>query len=63
MNLWQRLEKRGRTELRLNDDWHLFAADLSETENIAEIKFAKKIGSKYMSDNDIVGYVKYLDLR
>jgi hypothetical protein len=63
MNLWERLEIRGRKEFELDDLWHLYAINLSETQDLAELKFAKKEGQKYLTGTDFVGYVKYKDLR
>lgn len=63
MNLWQRLELRGREELSLDDTWHMYAADLSDNDNWAEVKFSRKDGDNFISKKSIVGNVKYLDIR
>lgn len=63
MSLWQRLEERGREEFNLNTDWHLYAVDLSDVEDRAEVKFAMKDVNKYYSERGFVGNVKYMDIR
>lgn len=63
MSLWKRLEKRGRSEFHLDESWHLYAVDLNEKKDIAELKFAQKEGTKYLSNSDYVGYLKYTDLQ
>lgn len=64
MSLWQRLEKRGREELDLNEHWHLYAADLDGTKvGYADLKFAQKKFDKYATEQTVPGSVKYHDLR
>lgn len=63
MNLWQRLEKRGHEEYALDVSWHLYAVDLSDGDDYAEVKFAQKNGNQYRTKNDIVGFVRFMDLR
>ncbi|MFD0587612.1 hypothetical protein ACFQZE_06330 [Paenibacillus sp. GCM10027627] len=63
MDLWGKLELRGREEFNLSDEWFMYAADASNKDNVCEIKFAKKNGAKWLTDNDFVGKVKYMDLQ
>lgn len=63
MNMWQKLELRGRKQFRLDETWEMYSADLREDDNLAELKFAQKTDGKWLTDNDIVGLVKYMDLR
>jgi hypothetical protein len=62
MNLWKRLEERGHEEYTLDSTWHLYAVDLSDGDDFAEVKFAQKNGNKYRTKNDIVGFVGFRDL-
>lgn len=64
MNLWQRIEKRGREELNLNEYWHLYAVDLDSSKHgYADVKFAQKERNRFKVMNSILGLVKYHDLR
>lgn len=62
MNLWERLQERGREEHQLDDSFHLYAVDLDRDNDLAELKFAPKKGKRYMLESEYVGYVKYKDL-
>lgn len=43
MNLWEKLEQRGRDELKLGESWFLFAVDLDKSGyGYAEVKFSRK---------------------
>lgn len=64
MNLWQRIEERGREELNLNEMWHLYAVNLdSSGYGFADVKFAQKEFDKFVTGHTVSGSVKYLDLR
>lgn len=62
-SMWQKLESRGRLEFRIDDTWEMYSADLRQDDNVAELKFAKKSNGKWVTGDDIVGLVKYMDLR
>lgn len=64
MNLWQRLEIRGREEFQLSDLWHLYAVDLDKTQTgYAELLFAPKSFGTFETGCTVGGQVKYRDLR
>lgn len=63
MSLWERLQERGREIHQLDNLWHLYAVDLDHGKDLAELKFARKDGNKYMTAVDRVVFVKYKDLR
>jgi hypothetical protein len=62
MNLWQKLEIRGRDEFQLDDSMCLYAVDLQDG-NRAHLKFAYKNNGQFATGYTVEGYVRYLDLR
>lgn len=64
MNLWQKIEERGREEFMIGESWHLYAVDLDKDNyGLAEVKLAQKDPQgRYKSDHSVIGHVKYFDL-
>ncbi|MBT2759919.1 hypothetical protein [Paenibacillus sp. ISL-20] len=65
MNLWQRLEERGREALKLGQSWHLYYVDLDKSGyGWAEVKFARKDTQGIFKTTDSAfGNIEYYDLR
>ncbi|MFE4571389.1 hypothetical protein [Paenibacillus chitinolyticus] len=65
MNLWQRLEDRGREELKLGQSWYLYAVDLDKSGfGWSEVKFARKnTQGMFLTSDCVWGNIKYSDLR
>lgn len=63
MNLWQRLQEHGRGNFNLGDDWYLYAVELSDEDNWAEVKLARKDGDKWITKDDFTGGIEYFDIR
>lgn len=61
MNLWEKLEIRGRDEFQLENVWHMYSADLKD-DGTAEIKFAQKHEGKFATGHTVSGFIKYRDL-
>lgn len=62
MNLWGKLEIRGRKELGLDKHMCLYSVDLQDGKR-AYLKFAEKYNGKFMNGHSIEGIVRYDDLR
>ncbi|MNW52681.1 hypothetical protein D3C74_302080 [compost metagenome] len=62
LTLWSMLETRGRVELELENDMHLYSVDLKDN-GYAYLKFAAKYNGQWCSGRSVEGNVKYRDLR
>lgn len=64
VSLWQKLEERGREELKLGRSWYLYAVDLDRNGyGWAVVNFARKDENGHFKTSDSAfGNIKYFDL-